>query len=251
MLGGQHDRKNGFSMAKATTRRSKKPAAKKFKTRSWRESRATQSERMDEIVRRLHELYPGADCALSYSSPWELLVATILSAQCTDERVNKETPALFARYPTIEAMAAAGQEEMEEMVRRTGFFRNKARAIREAAAAIVENFGGELPRDLDQLLTLRGVARKTANVVLGTAFGIPSGVVVDTHIGRLSQRLGLTKETSPEKIEQVLMELMDRDEWIFTGHAIIWHGRQVCDARKPLCSECRLSDICPSSIAEK
>jgi endonuclease-3 len=251
MLGEQHDRKNGFPMAKATARRSTKSAAKKFKARSQRESKATRRERVDEIVRRLHELYPEADCALSYSSPWELLVATILSAQCTDERVNKETPALFARYPTIEAMASAGQEEMEEMVRRTGFFRNKARAIREAAAATVVDFGGELPRDLEQLLTLRGVARKTANVVLGTAFGIPSGVVVDTHIGRLSQRLGLTKEASPEKIEKVLMELIDRDEWIFTGHAIIWHGRKVCDARKPLCSECRLSDICPSSIAEK
>ena len=247
MLGGQHDRKSGFPMAKATARRGKKLASKKFKVRSWRESRATRRERIAEIVRRLHDLYPEADCALHYSSPWELLVATILSAQCTDERVNQETPALFARYPTIEAMAAAGQEDMEEMVRRTGFFRNKARAIREAAAAIVEEFGGELPRDLDHLLTLRGVARKTANVVLGTAFAIPSGVVVDTHIGRLSQRLGFTRETGPDKIETVLMALIDRDEWIFTGHALIWHGRRICDARKPLCSKCRLSDLCPSS----
>ena len=236
-------------MAKATAARGKKPASKKFKIRSRRESKAVRRERAAEIVRRLHDLYPDADCALTYSSPWELLVATILSAQCTDERVNKETPALFARYPTIDSMAAAGQEEMEEMVRRTGFFRNKARAIREAAAAVVEEFNGELPRDLDQLLTLRGVARKTANVVLGTAFGIPSGVVVDTHIGRLSQRLGLTRETTPEKIEQALIDLLDRDEWIFAGHAIIWHGRRICDARKPLCAECRLSDLCPSSTA--
>ena len=249
MLGAQHDRKSGYSMAKATTGRARKSAGKKFKIRSWRESRARRRARVATIVQRLHRDYPDADCALTYSSPWELLVATILSAQCTDERVNQETPALFARYPTIEAMAAAGQEEMEEMVRRTGFFRNKARAIREAAAAIVNDFGGELPRDLDDLLTLRGVARKTANVVLGTAFNVPSGVVVDTHIGRLSQRLGFTRETGPEKIEQALIDLLEQDEWIFTGHALIWHGRRVCDARKPDCPACQLRDLCPSSTA--
>ncbi len=227
--------------------RKSKPA--KFKIRSWRESKAKRRARVAAIVERLHRDYPDADCALTYSSPWELLVATILSAQCTDERVNQETPALFARYPTIAAMAAAGPEEMEAMVRRTGFFRNKARAIREAAAAIVEDFDGDLPRDIDALITLRGVARKTANVVLGTAFGIPSGVVVDTHIGRLSQRLGFTKETDPGKIEKALIDLLEQDEWIFTGHALIWHGRRVCDARKPDCAACQLRDLCPSSTA--
>ncbi len=233
----------------APPRKSARKSKPKFKIRSWREARAKRRARVAEIVTRLHRDYPDADCALTYSSPWELLVATILSAQCTDERVNQETPALFARYPTIAEMAAAGQEEMEEMVRRTGFFRNKARAIREAAAVVVDNFNGELPRDFDDLLTLRGVARKTANVVLGTAFGIPSGVVVDTHIGRLSQRLGFTKETDPGKVEQALIDLLKRDEWIFTGHALIWHGRRVCDARKPDCTACRLRDLCPSSTA--
>jgi endonuclease III len=233
----------------APPRKSARKSKPKFKLRSWREAKAKRRERVATIVDRLHRDYPDADCALTYSSPWELLVATILSAQCTDQRVNQETPALFARYPTIVEMAAAGQEEMEEMVRRTGFFRNKARAIREAAAVVVDEFDGELPRDIDSLLTLRGVARKTANVVLGTAFGIPSGVVVDTHIGRLSQRLGFTRETDPGKIEQALIALLERDEWIFTGHALIWHGRRVCDARKPDCAACQLRDLCPSSTA--
>lgn len=200
---------------------------------------------------RLHTLYPDAECALSYSSPWELLVATILSAQCTDERVNKETPSLFARFPNVKAMAEASQEEVEELIRRTGFFRNKARAIREASISIVDNFDGELPQNMEDLLTLRGVARKTANVVLGTAFKIALGVVVDTHISRLSQRLGFTKETNTDKIEQVLINLIDQDEWIFVGHAIIWHGRRVCGARKPMCDNCTLSDLCPSSTIPK
>ena len=196
-------------------------------------------------------LYPQAECALSYSSPWELLVATILSAQCTDERVNKETPGLFARFPNVKAMAEANQEEVEELVRRTGFFRNKARAIREAAISIVDNFDGELPQNMEDLLTLRGVARKTANVVLGTAFRIASGVVVDTHISRLSQRLGFTKEANTDKIERVLINLIDQDEWIFVGHAIIWHGRRVCGARRPMCNSCTLNDLCPSSTIPK
>ena len=196
-------------------------------------------------------LYPQAECALNYSSPWELLVATILSAQCTDERVNKETPGLFARFPNVKAMAEANQEEVEELVRRTGFFRNKARAIREAAISIVDNFDGELPQNMEDLLTLRGVARKTANVVLGTAFRIASGVVVDTHISRLSQRLGFTKEANTDKIERVLINLIDQDEWIFVGHAIIWHGRRVCGARRPMCNSCTLNDLCPSSTIPK
>ena len=235
-------------MAASKTRKAS-PKRKSFQVRRWRESKSKRRERAKEIVARLHDEYPDADCELNYSTPWELLVATILSAQSTDVRVNKETPALFARYPTIEAMAQASQEDMEEMVRRTGFYRNKARAVREAAAAVVENFGGEMPANMDDLLTLRGVARKTANVVLGTAFGIPSGVTVDTHVNRLSHRLDLSRQKSPEKIEQDLMDLLPQDEWIFAGHSLIWHGRRVCEARKPACNRCTLNDLCPSSAA--
>ncbi len=236
-------------MAKSATGK-RRPAAKKFQIRRPRESKSKRRQRALEIVDRLHGEYPDANCELDYSTPWELLVATILSAQSTDVRVNKETPALFARYPTIKDMAESDQEEVEEMVRRTGFFRNKARAVREAAAAIMERYGGEMPSKMDDLLTLRGVARKTANVVLGTSFGIASGFVVDTHVHRLSQRLGLSRQDDPQKIEKVLMEILPKEEWIFTGHALIWHGRRVCDARKPACDRCTLSDICPSSTAE-
>ena len=236
-------------MASARTKSDRPRKADALEIKRWRESKTRRGERVREIVRLLHAGYPDAHCALNFSTPWELLVATILSAQCTDERVNKETPALFARYPTVESMAKASQEDVEDMVRSTGFFRNKARAIREAAAAIVQDFGGSLPNSMEELLRLRGVARKTANVVLGVAFGIPSGVVVDTHIHRLSRRLGLTGEESPEKIEDDLMELIPREEWIFAGHALIWHGRRVCDARRPACARCALSELCPSSTA--
>ena len=236
-------------MAASRTGKKASPKKKSFQVRRWRESKSKRRERAKEIVARLHDEYPDADCELNYSTPWELLVATILSAQSTDVRVNKETPALFARYPTIEAMAEASQEDMEEMVRRTGFYRNKARAVREAAAAVVENFGGEMPANMDDLLTLRGVARKTANVVLGTAFGIASGITVDTHVNRLSHRIDLSRQKAPEKIEQDLMDLFPQDEWIFAGHSLIWHGRRVCDARKPACDRCALNDLCPSSAA--
>ena len=236
-------------MAASRTRKKAPTKRKSFKVRRWRESKSRRRDRAGEIVARLHDEYPDADCELNYSTPWELLVATILSAQSTDVRVNIETPALFARYPTIESMAEAPQEDMEEMVRRTGFYRNKARAVREAAAAIVENFGGEMPANMDDLLTLRGVARKTANVVLGTAFGIASGITVDTHVNRLSHRLDLSRQKSPEKIEQDLMDLLPQEEWIFAGHSIIWHGRRVCEARKPACDRCALNDLCPSSAA--
>ena len=234
----------------AASKTGKASAKKKsFEVRRWRESKSKRRERAKAIVARLHGEYPEADCELNYSTPWELLVATILSAQSTDVRVNKETPTLFARYPTIAAMAESSQEDMEEMVRRTGFYRNKARAVREAAAAVVENFGGEMPANMDDLLTLRGVARKTANVVLGTAFGIASGVTVDTHVNRLSHRLDLSRQKAPEKIEQDLMDLLPQEEWIFAGHSLIWHGRRVCDARKPACDRCTLNDLCPSSTA--
>lgn len=220
----------------------------KFKIRRWRESRAKRAARTAEIVGRLHAGYPDADCALTYSSPWELLVATILSAQCTDERVNAETPALFARFPSPQSFAEADISEIEELVRRTGFFRNKARAIKESAIALVEEFDGRLPQTMEELLTLRGVARKTANVVLGTAFGIAAGVVVDTHVSRLSQRLGLTAKSDAPGIERDLMVLVDQPEWVFFGHALILHGRSVCKARRALCGECSLAEICPSAV---
>ena len=230
----------------AVRRRSR--GSPKFKIRRWRESRAKRAARTAEIVGRLHAGYPDADCALTYSSPWELLVATILSAQCTDERVNAETPALFARFPSPQSFAEADISEIEELVRRTGFFRNKARAIKESAIALVEEFDGRLPQTMEELLTLRGVARKTANVVLGTAFGIAAGVVVDTHVSRLSQRLGLTAKSDAPGIERDLMVLVDQPEWVFFGHALILHGRSVCKARRALCRECSLAEICPSAV---
>lgn len=230
--------------------RRKKTPASKFRIRRWRESRAKRSLRTSEIVGRLHAEYPGADCALTFSSPWELLVATILSAQCTDERVNAETPALFARFPSPRSFAEADIAEIEDLVRRTGFFRNKARAIKESAVALVEEFDGQLPRSMEELLTLRGVARKTANVVLGTAFGIAAGVVVDTHVSRLSQRLGLTAKSDAPGIERDLMSLVDQSEWVFFGHSLILHGRSVCKARRALCGECSLADICPSALPD-
>lgn len=205
------------------------------------------SATVDEIIRRLCAAYPDAHCELNYDTPVQLLVATILSAQCTDERVNMTTPALFARYPTVEDLAAADQAEMEELVRPTGFFRQKARYIRESAAQLLQDHGGELPRDMDSLLQLPGVARKTANVVRGEIYGLADGVTVDTHVKRLAARLGLTEETDPVKVERDLMEVIPRANWIEISHLLIWHGRRVCYARKPDCPNCTLNDICPSS----
>jgi endonuclease-3 len=204
-------------------------------------------ERIGEILRLLHFAYPNATCALDHRNAFELLVATILSAQCTDERVNKVTPALFARYPTPLAMAEADRTELEEAIRSTGFYRNKAKSIQEAAQRIVTVYGGEVPAEMADLLTLAGVARKTANVVLGIFFGIADGVVVDTHVRRLSNRLGFTKEDDPEKIERDLIALLPQDEWIAFSHMLILHGRQVCDARKPACQICTLNQLCPSA----
>ncbi len=200
--------------------------------------------RLSKILRRLNIDYPDARCALRHNSAWELLAATILSAQCTDVQVNKVTPALFARYPTIEEMAAAPLEEIEEMVKTTGFFRNKAKSLKGAAQKIVSEFGGAVPAALDELLTLPGVARKTANVVLGSWFNKATGVVVDTHVQRISQRLDLTRQTDPKKIERDLMTVLPRKRWILYSHQIIHHGRRVCAARKPKCGECRLNDLC-------
>lgn len=200
--------------------------------------------RLSKILRRLNIDYPQAECALRHNSAWELLAATILSAQCTDVQVNKITPALFERYPTAEAMAAAPVEAIEQMVKTTGFFRNKAKSLKGAAQKIVADFGGETPSTLEGLLALPGVARKTANVVMGTWFRKASGVVVDTHVQRISRRLDLTRQTDPKKIERDLMAALPRKRWILYSHQIIHHGRRVCAARKPKCTQCRLNDLC-------
>ena len=201
--------------------------------------------RVAAILEQLREHYPDARCALDFRTPLQLLIATILSAQCTDERVNKVTPSLFARYPDAAAFARSDPAELEKAIHSTGFFRNKARAIREASADIVAKHGGEVPRTLDELVALRGVGRKTANVVLGNAYGVNAGIVVDTHVGRLSLRLGLTAETDPVKVEHALMPLVPQESWTLFAHWLILHGRAICHARKPLCSQCPLLPHCP------
>lgn len=203
--------------------------------------------RIHTILQRLHEAYPDATCALHHRNAFELLVATILSAQCTDERVNMVTPALFARFPTPEAMAGADREELEGLIRSTGFYRNKAKNIQTAAQRIVSAYGGEVPATMAELLTLAGVARKTANVVLGVSYGIADGIVVDTHVKRLSNRLNLTMHDTPEKIERDLQQITPASEWIQLSHLLIFHGRQICDARKPRCATCCLNDLCPAA----
>jgi endonuclease-3 len=197
------------------------------------------------IVQRLHETYGDADCELCWETPLQLLVATILSAQSTDANVNRVTPALFKRYCQPEDYLSVPEEELQQAIHSTGFFRNKARNIRGACQKLLDEFGGEVPRSMEELLTLPGVARKTANVVLGTAFGIACGVVVDTHVRRLANRLGWTKHTDPVKIEADLMALLPPEEWIFTGHALVLHGRRICHARLPQCPICPLADVCP------
>ena len=203
------------------------------------------------ILSELAEGYPDAECALEHDNPYQLLVATILSAQCTDVRVNLVTPALFQRYPTAVDLAEAQPTELQELIRTTGFFRNKAKNLIGAAGRIVADFGGRVPSAMEELLTLPGVARKTANVVLGTAFGIASGVVVDTHVRRISQRLLLSQQEDPVKIEQDLMKRIPRPEWILFSHRVIHHGRQVCRARKPACQRCSLADLCPYYFGQK
>ena len=201
-------------------------------------------ERVAEILKRLNDLYPAVTCALTHASAWELLVATILSAQSTDVNVNRVTPELFRKYPTVEAFAALTPEQLEPDIRSTGFFRNKSKSVVGAAKKIVAEFGGQVPEDIEKLLTLPGVARKTANVVLGTWFKKAEGVVVDTHVHRISRRLELTKENDPPKIEQDLMKIIPRERWILFSHQVIWHGRKLCFARKPKCAECALENIC-------
>lgn len=201
--------------------------------------------RVDEIVAALKNEYPDAQCALGHENPFQLMIATILSAQCTDVRVNKVTPDLFKRYPSVQSFANAPQAELEEMIRTTGFFRNKSKSIIGASQRIINQYGGLVPRDMENLLTLPGVARKTANVVLGTAFGTASGVVVDTHVFRITHRLGLTKGKTPEKVEIDLMKSIPPNEWINFSHRLIHHGRKVCVARKPACERCVLEEVCP------
>lgn len=205
-----------------------------------------EKERVKEIIRRLQREYPDAQCALNHTNAYELLIATILSAQCTDERVNKVTANLFRKYRSPADFAAANQSELERDIHSTGFFRNKAKNIIAASRQIMERFGGRVPDKMEDLLSLPGVARKTANVVLGCAFGIADGIVVDTHVARLSQRLGLTKNNAPEKIERDLMQIIPKRHWVMFSHWLIHHGRKVCKARKPDCSNCVLADLCPS-----
>jgi endonuclease-3 len=203
-------------------------------------------KRVRAILAGLDKAYPNVTCALNHRNAFELLVATILSAQCTDARVNEVTKTLFQKYKTPEDFAYADTRELEADIRPTGFFRNKTKSIQGTSKKLVENFGGKVPRTMEELLTLSGVARKTANVVLGTAFGIASGVVVDTHVQRLSARLDLTRHTEPKKIEQDLMQTIPQDRWILFSHQLIWHGRKICQARRPKCMECNLERICYS-----
>lgn len=205
---------------------------------------AERKARVAQILEGLDKLYPDAICALHHTNPWELLVATILSAQCTDKRVNEVTPGLFAKYPTVEDFAHANQEELANDIRSTGFFNNKSKSVIGAAKRILNEFGGKIPQTMEELLTVPGAARKTANVVLGTAFGIASGVVVDTHVFRLSQRLDLSKAGDPVKIEQDLIKIIPKERWILFSHQLIHHGRNLCVARKPRCAECLLDPIC-------
>jgi len=207
---------------------------------------AERKERVDRILAELDAIFPSATCALIHKNPWQLLVATILSAQCTDERVNKVTPGLFKKYSSIEAMANASQDELANDIRSTGFFNNKARSLIGAAKKIVADYKGQVPRSMEELLTVPGAARKTANVVLGTAYGIPVGVVVDTHVQRISQRLDLTRNNEPVKIEQDLMKIIPQDRWILFAHQVIHFGRQICIARKPRCASCPLDPVCYS-----
>lgn len=230
----------------------RKPLGKQPRTKQER------AERLAEILRILEELHPHPQCALHHSNPFELLVATILSAQCTDERVNMVTPQLFQAYPSVQAMAAARVEDVAGIIRSTGFFNNKAKNIVAAAQVLLERFQGEVPRTMEELLTIPGAARKTANVVAGSGYGIPTGVVVDTHVQRIARRLGLTRETDPVKIERDLMAILPQERWIDFSHQLILHGRARCTARKPNCGACPLDPLCfaadktsPELAAEK
>lgn len=213
-----------------------------------RESKAALTARAREIWQRLKREYPDAHCELNFDNPFQLLVATILSAQCTDVRVNLVTPALFKRYPDAESLAAAKQEDVEELIRSTGFFRNKAKSLIGMARAVVADHGGEIPDTMEQLRPLPGVGRKTANCILGNAFGKSEGITVDTHVIRLSNLLRLSRQTDAEKLERELMPLVPREDWALVSHLLIWHGRRVCIANRPRCDQCVLIDLCPSAV---
>lgn len=213
-----------------------------------RESLSVKRERAVAVLEELHRAYPNSRTALSWKTPFELLVATILSAQCTDERVNMVTPALFARFPDAAAMEKATQEELEDLIHSTGFFRNKAKNIRAASARIIKLHGGEVPETMEELLNLAGVARKTANCVLGTAFGQQSGVVVDTHVGRLARRMGFSREKDPVKVERDLIKLFPAEDWVYLSHSWIDLGREWCTARRVYCSQCPLAALCPQRL---
>lgn len=210
-----------------------------------RESASARSSRAKTLVQRLREAYPDAHCSLDFASPFQLVIATILSAQCTDKRVNMVTPELFRRWPDAAALAGAKQRDLEAVIRSTGFFRAKAKSLLGCARALVDRHGGEVPRTIEELVRLPGVGRKTANVVLGTAFGIASGVVVDTHVGRISRRLGLTRAADAVRAERDLVRVVPRENWIQFSHWLIEHGRGVCSARRPVCDDCSLLDLCP------
>jgi endonuclease III len=232
---------------KKTNKRKGSKPAKSAKARG-KTARAagTNPKRVAAILARLDEAYPNATCELKHENAFQLLVSTILSAQCTDVRVNQVTQTLYKKYTNPEAFAHANPKELELEIRPTGFFRNKTKSVMGASKAILEKFGGQVPRTMEEILTLPGVARKTANVVLGTAFGIASGIVVDTHVQRLSNRLDLSRNEDPKKIEQDLMQIVPREKWIQFSHQLIWHGRRVCAARKPKCAECNLEKLCYS-----
>jgi endonuclease III len=223
-----------------------KPGKPAMKKKTAGAAAGTDPKRVAAILAKLDEAYPNATCELNYQNAFQLVIATILSAQCTDVRVNQVTETLFKKYPTPEAFAYATPSELEKEIRPTGFFRNKTKSVMGASKAIVEQFGGEVPRTMEEMLTLPGVARKTANVVLGTAYGIASGIVVDTHVQRLSNRLDLTRNEDPKKIEQDLMAVIPKEKWIHFSHQLIWHGRRVCFARKPNCAACNLESLCYS-----
>ena len=224
----------------------KKPKARKDTAKKPARAKGTDAKRVAAILQKLDEAYPRATCELNHSNAFQLLIATILSAQCTDVRVNEVTKELFKKYKTPQDFAVANPSELEQEIRPTGFFRNKTKSIMGASKVIVEKFGGDVPRTMDEILTLPGVARKTGNVVLGTAFGIASGIVVDTHVQRLSNRLDLTRNEDPKKIEQDLMAVIPQNKWITFSHQLIWHGRRICFARKPRCIDCNLERLCYS-----
>jgi len=240
-------KKKKAAASKTKTTKSAKPEkAPKKKPAKSAASAGADAKRVAAILARLDEAYPDAVCELKHENPFQLLISTILSAQCTDVRVNQVTETLYKKYPTPEAFAYATPKDLEQEIRPTGFFRNKTKSVMGASKTIVEKFGGQVPRTMEEILTLPGVARKTANVVLGTGYGIASGVVVDTHVMRLSQRLDLTRNEDPKKIEQDLMQIIPQDKWIQFSHQIIWHGRRVCQARKPNCVACNLETLCYS-----